>query len=103
MNDETQHIISGEGKIRFGTTIQATADYLARSQTTGSMVEEHEQSKPEETKRLIGYIDDNQPRGWCPHQTHMRQHTNQHCFRTCVWWRHQPRGRIRFGETIYGK
>ena len=59
MNDEIQHIISGKSKIRFGTTIQATADHLARSQTTGSMVEEHEQSKPEETNRLIGYIDDN--------------------------------------------
>lgn len=59
MNHEIQHIISGEGEIRFGTTIQATARYLARSQATSSVVKEHEQSKLEETKKLIGYIKDN--------------------------------------------
>ena len=59
MNHEIQHIISGESKIRFGTTIQTIASYLTRSQTTSSVAKKHEQSKPEETKRLISYIEDN--------------------------------------------
>ena len=58
MHHEIQHIISGKGKIRFGTAIQAIASYLTRSQTASPMAQEYKQSKQEETKRLIGYIEE---------------------------------------------
>ena len=53
MYDEIRFIISAEGKIRFGTAIQAVASYLRRSQAASPMVEEYKHFKAEETKRLI--------------------------------------------------
>ncbi len=58
MYDEIQHIISGKSEIRFGAAIQAVASYLARSQTTGPVAQEYKRFKAEETKRLIGYIEE---------------------------------------------
>ena len=53
MYDEIRFIISAEGKIRFGTAIQAVASYLRRSQAASPMVEGYKYFKAEETKRLI--------------------------------------------------
>lgn len=56
---ELQNIISGNGSVRHGETIQAIAAYLKRKKRAGSATETAEFSKEQETKILIEYIEEN--------------------------------------------
>lgn len=57
MNDEIQRIISGESKVRFGTTIQAVLSYLAGSKVASSMAKTGKHYKKQETEELIRYVE----------------------------------------------
>jgi hypothetical protein len=57
MNDEIQRIISGESKVRYGTNIQATIDYLRKSEKTSALDKTDKHFKREETERLKQYVD----------------------------------------------
>jgi hypothetical protein len=56
MNNEIQRIISGESRIRYGTTIQAAVSYLAGSAKSGALDKADKHFKQEETERLRKYI-----------------------------------------------
>jgi hypothetical protein len=50
--DDMQDVISGEGEVSHGTTIQAAIDYLGKSPRPGVMAKTDKLFKQEETKRL---------------------------------------------------
>lgn len=55
MNNELQNIISGTKQVRYGTFIQAIANYLSRSQETSIVASNYKHNKNEEEKRLINF------------------------------------------------
>ena len=57
--DELQNIISGNGSVRNGETIQPIARYLRGKKEAVSQAEKAEFSKKQETQILIGYIEEN--------------------------------------------
>jgi hypothetical protein len=57
MNNEIQRIISGKGKVRYGANIQATIDYLRKSEKTSALDKTDKHFKSKETERLKQYID----------------------------------------------
>lgn len=59
LNYELQNIISGKGKVKHGTFIQTVADYLRRSQETGSLAETGQPVKRKEEQKLIEWIERN--------------------------------------------
>jgi hypothetical protein len=59
MNNEIQRIISGDVAVRYGSVIQAIADYLRRGEKSGSTPETDKFFKREETQRLKQYIETN--------------------------------------------
>jgi hypothetical protein len=59
MKDELQRIISGKNQVKYGTIIQAVANYLSQSQSSGEMAQNYKHFKEEETKRLENYISKN--------------------------------------------
>lgn len=59
MKYELQLIISGKSQVKYGTTIQAAASYLERSQSTSDLVKENKYFKKQETERLILYVEKN--------------------------------------------
>ena len=59
MKYELQRIISGESQVRNGAVIQATADYLKRSQRTSELAKESKLYKKQETEVLKDYITKN--------------------------------------------
>jgi hypothetical protein len=56
MRDDIQHILSGTSRVKYNHLIQTVCSYLKRSQGTSSMVENYQQHKEEETKRLIQFV-----------------------------------------------
>ena len=58
MRDDIQHILSGTSRVKYHHLIQTVCSYLKRSQGTSSMVENYQQHKEEETKRLIQFVND---------------------------------------------
>jgi hypothetical protein len=58
MRDDIQHILSGTSRVKYNHLIQTVCSYLKRSQGTSSMVENYQQHKEEETKRLIQFVND---------------------------------------------
>ena len=58
MIDDIQHILSGTSRVKYNHLIQTVCSYLKRSQGTSSMVENYQQHKEEETKRLIQFVND---------------------------------------------
>ena len=58
MKDDRQNILSGKSQVKHHHLIQTTCSYLKRSQGTSSMVENYQQHKEEETKRLIQFVND---------------------------------------------
>lgn len=59
MKYELQHILSGEGKVKYGDIIQTIVHFLRRSQETGGMAEKKQPIKKQEEKKLIKWIEDN--------------------------------------------
>lgn len=59
MKYELQHILSGEGKVKYGDIIQTIVHFLKRSQETSGMAEKKQSSKKQEEKKLIKWIEDN--------------------------------------------
>jgi hypothetical protein len=60
MKDEIQHILSGTSQVKHHHLIQTACSYLKRSKGTGKMVKDQQQHKEEETKSLIGFVNDKQ-------------------------------------------
>ena len=58
MKDDIQHILFGTSRVKYNHLIQTVCSYLKRSQGTSSMVENYQQHKEEETKRLIQFVND---------------------------------------------
>jgi hypothetical protein len=58
MKDDIQHILFGTSRVKYNHLIQTVCSYLKRSQGTSSMVENYQQYKEEETKRLIQFVND---------------------------------------------
>ncbi len=56
---ELQNLLSGKNTNGAESTIQTTANYLRRSQASSRMAQTDKHFKIEETKRLIGYIEEN--------------------------------------------
>lgn len=56
LKHELQNILRGKGKVSYGESIQATANYLRESTQTSSVAQRNEPNKGEETKKLIEYI-----------------------------------------------
>jgi hypothetical protein len=56
MKNEIQCIISGKSKVRHGTIIQTTLNYLTRSQSSSTLAKEDKHFKREETTRLKVFI-----------------------------------------------
>ncbi len=52
MKDEIRNLISGKGKVRYGTFIKATARYLAGSAPTSRVAESEKYHKQKETESL---------------------------------------------------
>lgn len=59
MKDEIQYIVSGTSQVKHHHLIQAACSYLKRSQASGTMAENQQQNKDQETKRLINFADQN--------------------------------------------
>jgi hypothetical protein len=59
MKHELQNVISGKSQVKFGATIQATAGYLRRSQSSNSLAKGAKLFKKQETEILIDYITGN--------------------------------------------
>lgn len=59
LKNELHHIISGKGTVRFGTAIQAIANYLKNGAPTGSGAENTKQIRQQEAKGLEDYISQN--------------------------------------------
>ncbi|MCV9928355.1 hypothetical protein OIU83_11855 [Flavobacterium sp. LS1R49] len=59
MKYELQSIISGKGKVKHGTTIQATTSYLSRSQSSSEMAKGFKHFKEQETEALEKFITEN--------------------------------------------
>jgi len=57
MNDEIQHIISGESETGQGTVIKTITNYLARCQKASGMAKADKHFKTKETKNLIDFIE----------------------------------------------
>jgi hypothetical protein len=58
MKDDIQHILFGTSRVKYNHLIQTVCSYLKRSQGSSSMVENYQQHKEEETKRLIQFVND---------------------------------------------
>lgn len=58
MRDDIQHILFGTSRVKYNHLIQTVCSYLKRSQGTSSMVENYQQHKEEEKKRLIQFVND---------------------------------------------
>jgi hypothetical protein len=56
LNSELYDVISGKSKVRFGTAIQAVANYLSNGTPSGSKIENTKYFKEQETTRLEKYI-----------------------------------------------
>ena len=56
MKDDIQHILFGTSRVKYNHLIQTVCSYLKRSQGSSSMVENYQQHKEEETKRLIQFV-----------------------------------------------
>jgi hypothetical protein len=56
MKDDIQHILFGTSRVKYNHLIQTVCSYLKRSQGTSSLVENYQQHKEEETKRLIQFV-----------------------------------------------
>lgn len=57
--DELQNIIQGKSSNSQDALIQTIAGFLRASESTSRMVKNHKQYKPEETKNIIEYCDQN--------------------------------------------
>lgn len=58
IKNELQNILSGKSEVSNGEPIQAVTRYLRESIRTGEKIKGDESSRSEETKKLIGYIND---------------------------------------------
>ena len=59
LKNELHHIISGEGKVRFGATIQTITSYLSDGSQSSSENQDTKQIREQETKSLEKYITKN--------------------------------------------
>lgn len=59
MKHELQNIISGKSQVRYGDAIQAVADYLRRSKSSGCEAKDSKQIKREETKIIKQFCNQN--------------------------------------------
>ena len=59
MNDEIQHILSGEIQVKHGDFIQTIISFLRRSEATSDLVKKDKHFKEKETKSLIEFIEQN--------------------------------------------
>jgi hypothetical protein len=56
LKNEIKSIISGKSKVRYGSTIQAVTNHLARSLGSSSLPKSQKQLKREEEKSLRQYV-----------------------------------------------
>jgi len=59
LKQELYDVISGKSEVRFGTTIQSVASYLAKGSKPSSEIENSKHFKEEEAKKLISYVTEN--------------------------------------------
>ena len=60
LKQELYDVISGKSEVRFGTTIQSIASYLAKGSKPSSEIENSKYFKEEEAKKLVSYVTENE-------------------------------------------
>jgi hypothetical protein len=64
LKDEIKSIISGKSKVRYGSTIQAASNHLARSLSTSCISQKHKHFKREEEKLNYSHMKTQPRENW---------------------------------------